>query len=246
MSQIDLRGTWPRALAGLFLSILIILSIRWAILEPYVIPSGSMIPTLLIHDEILVNKFAYGIRLPFSKNWLVTWAMPQRGDVVVFRSVDDDDKYLIKRVVGLPGEKIFVHANGEIEINGGKVPVSPATEGEIQSLVGDWSENARTRLSSHVQFRIEDLFGKSHPVLRENLNPHSDQGPYEIPLNSIFMMGDNRDNSADSREWGFLPLDRVLGRATVIAVGCEETLPDAKQVCNPMSIRMARVFKRIH
>src|ERR1700733_4635559 len=85
------------------MAVLAILAFRWALFEPYVIPSGSMIPTLLIHDHILVNKAAYGLRLPFSDSWLFRDSDPKRGDIVVFRSVDDAGYFMIKRVVGLPG-----------------------------------------------------------------------------------------------------------------------------------------------
>ena len=113
----DLRATWSMALKGFLLPFLIILGFRWALFEPYVIPSGSMIPNLLIHDYILVNKFAYGFRLPFTYNYLFSWSHPKRGEVIVFRNVGAEDYFLVKRVVGLPGDTISYSSNGELVIN---------------------------------------------------------------------------------------------------------------------------------
>ena len=134
LSAQNLQGTWPKALRSLFIPILIILTIRWAAFEPYVIPSGSMFPNLLIHDYILVNKFAYGIRIPFTYHYLVNWNAPRRGDILVFRNVGPEDYFLVKRVVGLPGDEISYNQKSELIINGQLVPTRLASEGEVEDF----------------------------------------------------------------------------------------------------------------
>src|SRR3954469_21342838 len=101
------KAKFGEGLGSFLMAVAAILAFRWALFEPYVIPSGSMIPTLLIHDHILVNKLAYGLRIPFTKQWLMHFAAPQRGDIIVFRSVERNDLFLVKRLVGLPGDEIF-------------------------------------------------------------------------------------------------------------------------------------------
>ena len=115
----DLRGTWKQALISILLPILLILIFRWILFEPYIIPSGSMIPTLQIHDHILVKKFAYGVRLPFSEKWLLEWSSIQRDDVIVFKYPKDPNVFYIKRVVGVPGDQVesieqTIYVNGKM------------------------------------------------------------------------------------------------------------------------------------
>jgi signal peptidase I len=245
----DLRGTWRQALGSLFGAVLLILVIRWAFFEPYVIPSGSMIPTLLIHDHILVNKFSYGVRAPFTSHWLVHFGLPKRGEVIVFRSVEDDEVYLVKRVVGLPGDAIRVSAEGKLIVNSKQVPRETLTPEEVKTVTRDWPHEERDSVINLYEIAMEDLgepgSPRKHLTMRTLTHQQMAQGPYVVPDNSLFMMGDNRDNSADSRMWGELPLDRVLGRASLIWLSCEETLPEAKQVCDPSTIRWDRIFKGI-
>ncbi len=245
----DLRGTWGQALCSLFGAVLLILSIRWAFIEPYVIPSGSMIPTLLVHDHIFVNKFSYGIRLPFTTEWLLRFAQPQRGDVIVFRSVEDASVFVVKRVIGLPGDEIRVAANGQLIINGKAIERRPVEEAEAAKLVETWPEQDRSDLLEKFAFFEEDLDGRKHIAIQERGDSLPDQeavqGPYKVLPNSLFMMGDNRDNSSDSRVWGSLPIDRVLGRASLIWLSCEETLPEANQLCDVNTMRWERMPKGI-
>ena len=106
--EISLKSNWRQAVFALLLPILLVLAVRWIVLEPFVIPSESMVPNLLIHDHLAVTKFNFGLRIPFSKEYLIFWHKPQRGDVVVFRYPKDPEVYYIKRIVGLPGEKIKI------------------------------------------------------------------------------------------------------------------------------------------
>ncbi len=99
----NLKGTWDQAILTFLLPILLVLGVRWAFVEPFVIPSGSMIPNLLIHDHIIVKKFSYGLHIPFGDVWIAQWSAPQRGDIVVFKYPENPDVYYIKRLIGLPG-----------------------------------------------------------------------------------------------------------------------------------------------
>lgn len=241
----NLKGSWPQALAQFFGSILFLLAIRWAFFEPYVIPSGSMIPALLVHDHILVNKFAYGLRVPFATTHLLRWAEPKRGDVIVFRSVERPEIFLVKRVIGLPGDRITLDANSRMRINGEMVTGAPLSADEIRAATESWSAESREHAGATLDF-LHEAIGESHPVvMHERGRTQAESGPYVVPPGHLFMMGDNRDNSADSRVWGPLPLDHVLGRAVLIWLSCEETLPDASRLCDPKTVRWKRLFTRI-
>jgi signal peptidase I len=222
-----------------------ILAFRWALFEPYVIPSGSMIPTLLIHDHILVNKFAYGLRIPFSKSWMFRGNEPQRGDIVVFRSVEDSGYFMIKRVVGLPGDKIEVDQEGYVKINSEKLPAEtlnvsadPASQTpyypvSVGDIGGDYSD---------FIFFQENLKGVVHRAMLTKNAPRFYDRPYTVPPDQYFCMGDNRDNSKDSRYWGALPRENLLGRAMFVWLSCEDTLPHIPFLCNPLKIRWNRFF----
>jgi signal peptidase I len=222
----DKRGTWLQAFSSLFGAVLLILGIRWALFEPYVIPSGSMLPSLLIRDHIFVNKFAYGVRLPFSSHYFVRFGGPERGEVIVFRSVEADDTFLVKRVVGLPGDKILVNPDGSLVING--KPVSREKIDPIDPEMDLYDENL-----GRIHLSYDD---------RGITNP---EFTVTVPEDHYFMMGDNRDHSSDSRVWGALPANRILGRASVIWLSCEEALSESNQLCDPATIRWNRIFKRV-
>jgi signal peptidase I len=241
----DLRGTWPQALASLIGSVAMILAIRWAFFEPYVIPSGSMIPTLLVHDHILVNKLAYGVRVPFTSSWLVHFGLPNRGDVVVFKSVEDSGVFIVKRVIGLPGDEIKIVGHGQLVINGKPVARRELSRDEIEAKIKEWPEDTRVEYVERYEFFDEQIGEVEHIALRLKDPADKEQGPYKVPADSLFMMGDNRDNSSDSRVWGVLPVERVLGRASSIWMSCEETLPEATQLCDPKTMRWHRMLKGI-
>lgn len=185
--------------------IFIVLLLRSFVAEPFRIPSGSMMPTLLVGDFILVNKFAYGLRLPVLNNKVVALGEPQRGDVVVFRYPEDPTVDYIKRVVGLPGDHVAYH-NKVLTING---VVMPQTD--IGSYIGVGSGVS----SSGSDLREEDLQGIKHQIL-----VHREGGGVEgemvIPPGYYFMMGDNRDNSKDSRYFGPVPEGNLVGKAFMI------------------------------
>jgi len=244
----DLRGTWPQAIGSLVSAVLFILFIRWTLFEPYVIPSGSMIPSLLVHDHILVNKFSFGIRLPFTSIWAIQFDPPKRGDVVVFKSVDEESVFFVKRVVGLAGDEIRVGERGELFVNGQAVPRRNLDQSEVEAILSSWPASVRETYLNEFRFAEETLDdGRTHLTI----HARTDMGrggtePVRVPEGTIFVMGDNRDNSSDSRVWGALPVERLLGRAVAIWLSCEETLPDLSQLCDPKEIRWSRMFTRIH
>lgn len=181
--------------------ILLVLVLRSFLAEPFHIPSSSMVPTLLIGDFILVNKYDYGIRLPVLHTKIINVGEPKRGDVVVFRYPRDTSEDYIKRIVGLPGDHI-VYRNKTLYING--VEMQRAVVGPYTGPDADGAE------LSH-----EHLGGVTHDVLTVP-GQYSQEGDYTVPEGEYFAMGDNRDNSSDSRYWGFVPEQNLVGKAFFI------------------------------
>jgi signal peptidase I len=211
---------WVEYSVSFFPVILIVFLLRSFLLEPFKIPSGSMIPTLLVGDFILVNKFTYGIRLPVANVKLVDINSPHRGDVMVFRYPEDPSLDYIKRVVGIPGDRIE-YRNKRLTINGQPVPLK-----QIEDYL------SRERMQYSRRF-LETLNGAEHEIMLEedapafvsqaHAFPHSGNCNYNtaglvctVPPGHYFMMGDNRDNSSDSRVWGFVPDENIVGRAFFI------------------------------
>ena len=192
---------------SLFPVLLIVLVFRSFLFEPFKIPSGSMIPTLLVGDFIVVNKFSYGIRLPVLNKKIIGIAEPERGDVVVFRYPKDPGVNFIKRAVGLPGDTV-TYRDKQLFVNGEKV--EHTTAGRFES--GD--VKCSTPAVDATLFD-EQLGEANHRILlHERSRSRNDQ--WVVPEGHYFMMGDNRDRSNDSREWGFVPEENLLGRAVGI------------------------------
>jgi len=208
---------WLDWTAGLFPVIAAVFFLRSFVVEPFKIPSGSMIPTLLVGDLILVNKFTYGLRLPVLNAKITEGTPPQRGDVMVFRYPPKPSQDYIKRVVGVPGDTV-AYLNKRLTING--QPVATASVPEF------FDEDA---MRYFKQFE-EDLGGKKHKLLNDDERPafvpgadnfagrdgcvYSVEGvTCKVPEGHYFMMGDNRDNSLDSRYWGFVPDKNIVGKA---------------------------------
>ena len=175
---------WREYGEALFIALVLALVIRAFVVQAFSIPSGSMIPTLLVGDYLLVNKFSYGIRNPFSNKIMIPTWKPQRGDVVVFIFPQDPSKDYIKRLIGLPGDRVQV-INKKVFINGKPYEVPQA--------------------------RFAD-----NELIPANQSPRDNFGPVVVPKDSYFFMGDNRDQSYDSRFWGFVPRDDLRGKAEII------------------------------
>lgn len=238
---------WTEGHGSLALAVLVALFIRWGFFEAYVIPSGSMLPSLLIHDHIFVNKFVYGLRVPFSESWLVKFSEPKRGDVVVFKYPLDMNTFFIKRVVGEPGDKIF-YENGTLYINDKPMDKKPPVSTSDFDWLRDedfFRDGAVDKKDQFIQF-TEDLQGKEHSVLIRRGEAYDTFGPVVVPPDHLFMMGDNRDRSHDSRFWGFLPKKNILGKASIVWLSCEDTLPVVTFLCNPATIRFKRFFHLVN
>lgn len=229
-------------------AILAVLAVRWLLFEPYVIPSGSMIPTLLVNDHILVNKLAFGVRWPFTKNWLVEFGKPKRGDVVVFRSVDDDSYFMIKRVVGVAGDTIEYSETGQLIVNGEPVPHEPLNDQSNQDSQKPFYPVTADDIGAEftqVDFFKDQIGEKTFRSLLSKDLYRWRVPPITVPEGKLFMMGDNRDNSKDSRAWGELPEENVLGRAMFVWLSCKETVPVVTFLCNPLTVRWRRFFHGI-
>ena len=206
---------------ALITAILVALFIRAFVIEAFKIPSGSMIPTLSVGDHIFVNKFAYGLRIPLTKIRAVKIGEPKRGDVVVFIYPVDEGKDFIKRVVGIPGDRVRIEGN-EVWVNGERIKRLPL---EVSQYPGDKRrlvvrDGTQRTIPSSPGWRdfdyYEERIGEADHVVQYEKN--LDRQAYEVvvPPGNYFVIGDNRDNSADSREWGFVPGENVKGRAMFV------------------------------
>ncbi len=212
------QPAWIEYSGSFFPVIAMVFFVRSFLFEPFKIPSSSMVPTLQIGDLILVNKFSYGIRLPIWNKKIIEVASPQRGDVMVFRFPRNLNENYIKRVIGVPGDKI-VYKNKHLTVNG-----QPLTYEALPDYLDD------EKLIYLKQY-AENLTGVTHkmaineqaaPIALQNVFdfPSREQCSYDydgfactVPAGNYFMMGDNRDNSADSRYWGFVPDENIVGKA---------------------------------
>lgn len=209
----------------IFVALIIATSFKSAIADWNDIPSGSMKPTILIGDRVFVNKLAYDLKVPYTTLHIAQWSDPKRGDIVVFYS-PENGKRLIKRVVGIPGDTLGMRQN-RLFINGQLVKYEPLQKEIIDQIEHD-------QQSRYVFFN-ENLTGQQHAVMfsksRSSLNTF---GPVIIQDGQYFMMGDNRDHSADSRFFGFVDRKLIVGRAAVVVVSREGSF------LNP---RWSRFFK---
>ena len=231
LSDSHLRQPWWIEYAvSFFPVILIVFLLRSFLVEPFKIPSGSMLPTLLIGDFILVNKYTYGVRIPIINKKIVDVNQPQRGDVMVFRYPENPSQDYIKRVVGTPGDTV-VYLDKRLIING--VEIKTTADGDYNYVEGGLNFTAAQRLQ-------EDFGRGGHSILtqgdmpavhiggvnsfpfRENCVYNENGFTCKVPAGHYFMMGDNRDRSSDSRYWGFVPEDNIVGKAFLIWFNFDE------------------------
>ena len=182
--QTPKKSAWRENIEAILLAIVLALFIRTFIVQAFKIPSGSMKETLLIGDHILVNKFLYGVKLPFVSTTIIPYKDPHRGDIVVFKFPEDPDKDFIKRVVGVAGDVV---------------------EGRDKKI-----------FVNHEPLNHDYGIHKDSRIVPGNIQPRDNFGPLVVPEKSLFVMGDNRDHSYDSRFWGFVNLKSVRGKAFLI------------------------------
>ena|SRR3990167_3203086 len=186
--------------------LLIVFLLRSFLYEPFRIPSGSLEPTLLMGDFILVNKFDYGIRLPVIHKKIFNMGSPKHGDIIVFRWPPNPSVDFIKRVIGLPGDRIS-YINKVLYINGQKMP---------QDFLQNAFSMDETGAETPVLEKQENLLDIKHDIFIDSTKSSLDFHDIEVPKGMYFVLGDNRDNSADSRYWGFVPDKNIVGKAVLI------------------------------
>nr|VFJ62309.1 MAG: signal peptidase I Serine peptidase. MEROPS family S26A [Candidatus Kentron sp. FW]VFJ68526.1 MAG: signal peptidase I Serine peptidase. MEROPS family S26A [Candidatus Kentron sp. FW] len=197
---------------------LIVLVLRSFFVEPFRIPSGSMLPTLEIGDFILVNKYTFGVRLPVFDKKIIDLGQPERGDVVVFRFPEDGSTPYIKRVVGLPGDRID-YRNDALYINDKEV---------AREFIDTYMATGSSKKMTGAKRYLEHLEGVDHQILIQPVpmsmfhgKPYYPYAPFDVPEGHYFVMGDNRDNSRDSRYWGTVPDENLIGKAFLIWMNFE-------------------------
>jgi signal peptidase I len=203
---------WRNDIRPLLILAIILFSIRSSFADWNDVPTGSMKPTIIEGDRIFVNKLAYDLKVPFTTWHLAEWGDPQRGDIAVFRSPHDGVR-LVKRVIGLPGDTIEMR-DGRLFLNGEPVDYSPV-DAAVSAPVAEPERSASL-------FAMEELPSRPHAVMTTPLLPAKRSfAPITVPAGEYFMLGDNRDNSFDSRFWGCVPRRQILGRATAVVISLD-------------------------
>jgi len=217
------------------IAVAIALLLRAFVVEAFQIPSGSMIPTLEVGDHIFVAKFSYGLVVPFSNKKIFEFSSPQRGDVIVFKYPQDPSIDYIKRVVGLPGEKLELRRN-ELFINDKPMP---------RELVGPFASGE----DRNMELWHEQLNDKQHEALQDPDRPPQNFGPIVVGEGNVFVMGDNRDNSSDSRVWGPVTHDLIKGKALIVwwsRAAIDEGPWYSRPIAWVKSIRFGRFFHGVN
>jgi signal peptidase I len=207
--------------------LLLVFLLRSFLFEPFRIPSGSLEPTLLTGDFILVNKYNYGVRLPVIHKKIFANSSPKRGDIMIFRWPPDTSFNFIKRVIGLPGDHIS-YVNKELTINGEKIP---------QEFLKNTIAEDESGSTWEALLKQENLLGIKHKIYIEANKTGRDYHDVIVPEGMYFVMGDNRDYSADSRYWGFVPDKNIIGKAVLVWMSWNN---------NKTSVRWNRIGSMIH
>lgn len=210
--------------------LLVVFSLRSFLFEPFRVPSGSLEPTLFVGDFILTNKFSYGLRLPFLHKTIVPLGTVNHGDIVVFHYPPDPSIYYIKRVIGLPGDHLS-YINKILYVNGTPAP---------QTFEKNTLDYDNYGFSWDVVQKQENFLGIQHGIYQIPTKPAEDFKDLVVPPGKYFMMGDNRDDSSDSRAWGFVPDENIVGKATLIWLSWDSRANWSHK------IRWNRIGTRIH
>ena len=238
------EGSWAETLRTIIYALLIAFFVRTLAYQPFNIPSGSMIPTLLVGDYLFVSKFSYGYSryaLPLDLGFFsgrIFGSAPERGDIAVFRQPPSNRDDFIKRIVGIPGDRIQM-IGGVFHLNG-----KPVDKRQIEDLVVR-DRRGRTR---RVPQYVESLPNGPSYTVRESLG---DNGPVDntrefvVPEGQFFAMGDNRDDSNDSRNWGFIPAENLVGRAEILFFSTDGTAGWLQPWLWPSATRFSRIFNRV-
>lgn len=228
-----LRQYWRKEIRPIVILAVVLFSVRSSLADWNDVPSGSMNPTIIEGDRIFVNKLAYDLKVPFTTWHLAQWSNPQRGDIVVFYSPYDGMR-LVKRVVGLPGDTVELR-NDQLFINGKAVNYGP--------LSAKVSAQLPTAEQDQSLFATEELPGHAHAVMAiPGVPAKRDFGPVTVPAGHYFMMGDNRDNSFDSRYYGAVARSRILGKATDVVFSINKSdycLPRPDRFFKPLDCAVA-------
>jgi signal peptidase I len=223
-----MRRVWNKDLRSLLIFAIVVFAVRSSLADWNDVPTGSMKPTILEGDRVFVNKLAYDLKVPFTTWHVAEWATPTRGDIVVFFSPQDEMR-LVKRVIGLPGDVIELR-DDKLIINGNRV--------DYESLAPDVSAQLTAEERSQSQFASEHLPTRTHAVMAiPSLPAKRNFGPVEVPEGHYFMMGDNRDNSADSRYFGMVERRRIVGKATDVVLSFDNShcwIPRSRRFFKPL------------
>lgn len=232
---------WYLENKNLILICLFILVFRWMAWDHFVVPSGSMVPTLLEYDHIVVQKFGYGLRVPFTKTWVIEKRNNlKRGDIVIFRATEGD-YFMVKRLIGLPQDHVVIKPP-HIWINGNKVLLEQLANGQTKGDYPIDSLELRDEIEAY-KFYKETIGDKSYRVAwKFQRYPRDRRVEMRVPEGSLFVLGDNRHNSHDSRFWGFLPEENLMGKGIGIWLSCRKTLFNIPILCLPNRLRWDRIF----
>ncbi len=202
--------SWAREIVSIFVLLATIIVIRSSFFSVYIIPTGSMLPTIKIDDRIVANKLAYGLMFPFTERQAITWNKPMRGDIVLFQSPVEDHTF-VKRVAGIETDRITFR-NGILFVNAQPVVEVEQTDRSELEDMGDDPSDRTLFLESHLGTAAE------HTILRANVGGTTflETREFVVPKGKLFCLGDNRDGSNDSRFWGFVDADRIYGRASFV------------------------------